>query len=34
MRIGEEMDDNIAEEWGEADWDWMQLHREIVVDWA
>jgi hypothetical protein len=34
MRIGEEMDDNVAEEWGEADWDWMQLHREIVVDWA
>lgn len=33
MRIGEEMDDIVEEEWGEADWDWMQISRQIVVDW-
>lgn len=34
MRIGEETDDIVQEEWGEADWDWMRIHREIVCDWA
>lgn len=33
MRIGEEMDDIVQEEWGEADWEWMSIHRQIVVDW-
>lgn len=34
MRIGEEMDDLVEESWGEHDWDWMQMSRQIVVDWA
>jgi hypothetical protein len=33
MRIGEEMDDMVEESWGEADWDWMRIHRQIEVDW-
>lgn len=33
MRIGEELDDLVEEEWGEADWDWIQMSRQIVVDW-
>jgi hypothetical protein len=33
MRIGEEMDDITQEEWGEVDWEWMQISRQIVVDW-
>lgn len=34
MRIGEEIDDVIQDSWGEHDWDWMCLSRQIVVDWA
>jgi hypothetical protein len=34
MRIGEEMDDVVQEAWGEHDWDWMHLSRQIIVDWA
>jgi hypothetical protein len=34
MRIGEETDDIVQEEWGEADWEWMTLSRQIIVDWA
>lgn len=34
MRIGEEMDDMVQEAWGEHDWDWMHLSRQIIVDWA
>lgn len=34
MRIGEEIDDLTEEEWGEADWDWIQMSRQIIVDWA
>jgi hypothetical protein len=34
MRIGEELDDIVSEEWGEADWEWMTLSRQIIVDWA
>ena len=33
MRVGEEMDDLVEESWGEHDWDWMCLSRQIVVDW-
>ena len=33
LRIGEEMDDMVEEGWGEHDWDWMRIHREVVVDW-
>lgn len=33
MRIGEELDDLTEEEWGEADWDWIQMSRQIIVDW-
>ena len=32
-RIGEEMDDIVEEAWGEADWEWVGVHREIVCDW-
>ena len=34
MRIGEEMDDMVEESWGEHDWDWMCMSRQIIVDWA
>lgn len=33
MRIGEEIDDVVQEAWGEHDWDWMSMSRQIVVDW-
>jgi len=33
MRIGEETDDIVEEEWGEANWDWMRIHRSIECDW-
>jgi len=33
MRIGEESDDVIEEGWGEHDWDWMCVSRQIIVDW-
>jgi hypothetical protein len=33
MRVGEETDDIVEEAWGEHDWDWMHIHREIVCDW-
>ena len=32
-RVGEEMDDIVEESWGEHDWDWMQISRQIIVDW-
>ena len=34
MRIGEEIDDLVEEDWGEHDWDWIQMSRQIIVDWA
>lgn len=34
MRIGEEMDDMTEESWGEHDWEWMTMSRQIIVDWA
>jgi hypothetical protein len=33
IRIGEEMDDIVQEEWGEVDWEWLAIHRQIVADW-
>jgi hypothetical protein len=33
MRIGEELDDMVQEGWGEHDWEWMGIRREIVCDW-
>ena len=33
MRIGEEMDDIVEEAWGEHDWEWLNIRREIVADW-
>jgi hypothetical protein len=33
MRIGEEMDDIVQEAWGEHDWEWLSIHRNIVADW-
>ena len=33
IRIGEEMDDITEEEWGEADWDWLCVTREVHCDW-
>jgi hypothetical protein len=33
-RIGEELDDMVQEEWGEADWEWISIHRQIEVDWS
>ena len=34
MRIGEEVDDVDESYFGEYDWEWMQLSRQIIVDWA
>jgi hypothetical protein len=33
MRIGEEVDDIVQEGWGECDWDWLSIDRQIVCDW-
>jgi hypothetical protein len=33
MRIGEEVDDIVQEGWGECDWDWLSIGREIICDW-
>ena len=32
-RIGEEMDDNIEDVWGQGDYDWIAIHRSITCDW-
>jgi hypothetical protein len=32
-RIGEELDDMVQEEWGEADWEWVGIQRAIHCDW-
>jgi hypothetical protein len=34
MRIGEDSDDVTEESFGNHDWDWMQISRQIIVDWA
>jgi hypothetical protein len=33
IRIGEETDDITEESWGEHDWEWIYLSRQINVDW-
>jgi len=33
IRIGEELDDLVQEVWGEHDWEWLNIHRQIVCDW-
>jgi hypothetical protein len=33
VRIGEETDDITEEVFGEHDWDWVRVHREVVCDW-
>ena len=33
LRIGEETDDMVEEGWGEHDWDWLSISRQIVCDW-
>ena len=33
MRVGEEMDDMVEESWGEHDWDWLSINRQIICDW-
>jgi hypothetical protein len=32
-RIGEEMEDNIEECWGQGDYDWIAVHRTMSCDW-
>ena len=33
VRIGEETDDITEEFFGEYDWDWLRVHREVHFDW-
>jgi len=32
-RIGEEMEDNVEEVWGQGDYDWISVHRSMSCDW-
>lgn len=32
-RVGEDTTDLVEEVWGQADWDWISIHRSICVDW-
>jgi hypothetical protein len=32
-RVGEEMDDNVHEVWGEGDYDWVSINRSVYCDW-
>ena len=32
-RIGEEMEDNTEEVWGQGDYDWIAIHRTMECDW-
>jgi hypothetical protein len=32
-RIGEEMEDNIEEVWGEGEYDWVSIYRSMHCDW-
>jgi hypothetical protein len=34
VRIGEDTDDITEEYFGNHDWEWMQISRQIIVDWA
>jgi hypothetical protein len=33
VRVGEETDDITEEFFGEYDWEWVRVHREVVCDW-
>jgi len=33
-RVGEEMDDNVHEVWGEGDYDWVGINRSVYADWV
>jgi len=33
VRVGENSDDITEECFGEYDWDWVRVHREVVCDW-
>jgi hypothetical protein len=32
-RVGEELDDNIEEVWGNGDYDWVNIYRTMHCDW-
>ena len=32
-RIGEEMEDNVEEVWGQGEYDWISVHRSMSCDW-
>ena len=32
-RIGEELEDNVHECWGEGDYDWIRIDRSMTCDW-
>ena len=32
-RIGEQSDDAVEEVWGQGDWDWIRVSRELICDW-
>jgi hypothetical protein len=32
-RVGEELDDNIEEVWGEGEYEWVGIHRTVYADW-
>lgn len=32
-RIGEELDDNTEDCWGQGDYDWIGIHRSMSCDW-
>ena len=34
VRVGENSDDITEECFGEYDWDWVRVHREVVCDWS
>lgn len=34
VRVGEETDDITEECFGEYDWDWVRVSRQVIVDWG
>jgi len=32
-RVGEELEDNTQEVWGQGDWDWVSIARSVCADW-
>ena len=34
VRVGEELEDNVWESDGNYDWDWLNISRSVVPDWA